>query len=140
MKQNLITGLLEKQRPATFLDLKNGKGTKHYNHNIQEVGIVEDEFGTIRIAEVGETPTGIGYSYDCLRVEKPVTANSIFGMLLNIKWPPNFESKLINEYQSANEGILDESYKAQYLHFLNDRIVLKQMVDTDCNNNSIPQN
>ncbi len=140
MKQNLIMGLLEKQRPATFLDLKNGKGTKHYNHNIQEVGIVEDEFSTIRIAEEGETPTGIGYSYDCLRIEKPVTANCIFGTLLNIKWPQNFENKLINEYQSANEGILDESYKAPYLQFLNDRTALKQMVDTDCEANGIPQN
>lgn len=130
-KERLVVGCLAKERPAVLYDLQNGQGTKLYRHNITEVDIVEDEHGGIHKAQQGETPTGKGFEYNELRVEYPVTADETFRTLINAKYGADRESQMQNEYKSAELGILDESYKAPYVAFLNDRVALRAMIDED---------
>lgn len=47
-------------------------------------------------------------------------------------WTNEDEKKLINDYNSAKEGLLDESYIQKYLDFLNKRAEIKSIVDSDC--------
>lgn len=130
-KERLVIGLLSKERPIVLFDLQNGQGTKLYRFNINEVDIVEDEHGGIHKAQPGETPTGKGYEYNELRVEYPATADEAFKTLINAKYGADRESQMQNEYQSAELGILDESYKAPYISFLNERVTLRAMIDED---------
>lgn len=78
------------------------------------------------------------WQYDSLRVEYPKTADNIFGTLITAKYPANTESKLVNEYQSAALGLMDESAKIPYEDFLKDRLALRAMVDDDCEALNIP--
>lgn len=134
----LTTKLLAKEKPAVILDLNNGQGTFHYNHNIQEVDVIESEMGGVEITTDPEKATGKMYQYDCLRVEYPKTADHIFGTLLMAKYPADRESKLLNEYQSAELGILAPDAKLPYKAFLEDRLAIRNMVDADCNALNIP--
>lgn len=139
MDINVLTqGLLSKEKPAVIIDLNNGQGTFHYNHNIAEVLVIEDEHGGIQITEDPEAATGKMWQYDCMRVEYPKTADNIFGTLLTAKYPANTESKLINEYQSAMIGLLAESAKEPYELFLAERLAIRSMVEDDCETLNIP--
>lgn len=131
-KERLKKGLLAEVRPEVIEDLHNGQGTVHYNHNIEEVLVKEGEGGSLEIVTDQAEATGTRFKYDALRVEYPTTRNNIFATLLNAKYDANTESKLRNDYEAANLGILDESYKQPYIDFLNDRQALKVQVDTDC--------
>lgn len=140
-KNVLTTGLLVKEMPPVILDLNNGQGTFLYNHNIQEVDLIEDEGGALRVATTDKDKadaTGKGYLYDSVRVEYPKTADNIYGTLLSAKYPANTESKLQNEYNSAVLRLLDEAAKEPYVAFLSDRLVIRKMVDDDCANYNIP--
>lgn len=131
-------GLLSKEKPETILDLNNGQGTIHYNHNAKEVFVIEDEMGSITITEDPKLATGKMFQYDCVRVEFPKTADHIFSTLLTAKYPTNRENKLVNEYQSALLGILPDTAKKPYEDFLKDRLEIRKMVDADCNAADIP--
>lgn len=100
--------------------------------------IVADEMGGIHIANDGETPTGTMWQYDSLRVEYPKTADNIFSTLVTAKYPANTESKLVNEYQSAVLGLMEESAKKPYEDFLKDRLAIRTMIDNDCETLNIP--
>lgn len=69
----LIIGLLAEkdQKPLVIDDLKNGQGTFHYNHNLKEVLVIEDENGGVTITEDEKKATGKRWQYDSLRVEFP---------------------------------------------------------------------
>ena len=134
----LNTGLLSKEQPVTIDDLNNGQGTFLYNHNIKEVLIIEDEDGNITVTEDESKATGTGFLYDSCRVEYPKTADNMYGTLLNAKYDSNHQEKLINEYNSAKLGLLDESKIAAYTDFLTDRIAIRAMVDQDAIDNHIP--
>ena len=134
----LMTGLLSKTKPQVIEDLNNGQGTFHYNHNIKEVAVVEHEDGSMTMADDEESATGKMWQYDCVRVEYPKTADNIFATLVTAKYPSNTESKLVNEYQSAVLGLLDEDYKKPYENFLKDRLAIRDMVDADCETYNIP--
>ena len=131
-KERLKKDLLAEVRPEEIEDLHNGQGTVHYNHNIEEVLVKEGEDGSLEIVTDQAEATGTRFKYDALRVEYPTTRNNIFATLLYAKYDANTESKLRNDYEAANLGILDESYKQPYIDFLNDRQALKVQVDTDC--------
>lgn len=137
-KDVLTTKLLAKEMPAVIENLNNGQGTILYNHNIQEVMVVEDEMGGVSITDDPDKATGTMYQYDSVRVEYPKTADNIFGTLLQAKYPSDRESKLLNEYQSAELGILPETAKAGYTAFLHDRVAIRNMVDADCSALNIP--
>ena len=78
------------------------------------------------------------FQYDSVRVEYPKTADNIFSTLLTAKYPAKTESKLINEYQSAMLGLLDEDYKKPYEDFLKDRLAIRSMIDADAETYNIP--
>ncbi|HAE42257.1 MAG TPA: hypothetical protein DCG34_04975 [Clostridiales bacterium] len=132
-KKNLLSiGLLSKRHPDTFFDLKNGQGTFMYNHNIKEVLVIEDLDGGATITEDAEESTARMFQYDSLRCEFPKNSDNIFATLLEANYPPQKESQLWNEYKSAELGLLDESFKEPYEAFLADRLLIKAMVELDC--------
>lgn len=132
-KTNSLTiGLVSEKRPDVIFDLKNGQGSFLFNHNIKEVEASElDGFENDDVA-------GTVFVYDSLRCEYPKTADNIFSTLLAAKYSPQRESKLLNEYQSAQNGILDESYKEPYLDFLRDRLAIREMINNECETLNIP--
>lgn len=142
-KNVLTTGLLAKVSPAVIYDLNNGQGTFLYNHNINEVMVIEDEDGGVEVTTDEEAATGYMFMYDSVRVEWPKTANNITQTLLEAKYPQDIQQKLVNDYQAAQLGILEddeaEAAVASYRAFLADRKSLKAMVDSDCEDNGIPQ-
>lgn len=137
-KERLTTNLLAEERPEVIENLHNGQGTVHYNHNIKEVLVKENEGGALEVVTEEAEATGKRFQYDALRVEYPTTRNNILATLLNAKYDSNQESKLENDYNAAKEGILDESAKEPYLAFLRDRKALKEMVEADCEPLNIP--
>lgn len=134
----LNIGLLAETRPEKIYDYNNGQGSFLYNHNITEVMVVKDENGSIAVTTDKNVATGTMYQYDSCRCEYPRTANNIFATLLTAKYPASVESKLSNDYQAADLGVLDESYKTGYINFLKDRKAIKEMVDADCLTLNIP--
>lgn len=133
----LTTGLLADSKPETIFDLKNGQSTFLYNHNVKEVPVIKDENG-VTVTTDEKAATGTMFQYDSLRVEYPRTADNIFSTLITSKYPANRESKLVNEYQSAVLGLLDENAKLPYEDFLKDRLEIRNTVDADCKENNIP--
>lgn len=135
----LTIGLLAKTKPEVIEDLNNGQGTFHYNHNIKEVSVVNDEMGGFEVvADNDPKANGTMYQYDSVRVEYPKTADNIFSTLLTAKYPAKTESKLVNEYQSATLGIMAPDAKQPYEDFLRDRLAIREMVDADCETYKIP--
>lgn len=135
----LTTGLLADKKPEVIDYLNNGQGTFLYNHNIKEVKVIADKMGGIEVtSDDDERATGTMWQYDSVRVEYPKTADNIFSTLLTAKYPAKTESKLVNEYQSAMLGLLAPDAKLPYENFLKDRLVIRQMVDADCETYNIP--
>lgn len=135
----LFIGLLADEKPEVIYDLYNGQGTFMYNHNIKEVSVIKGKEGGITVtSDDDEKATGKMFQYDSVRVEYPKTADNIFSTLLTAKYPSKTESKLMNEYQSAMLGLLDESYKKPYEDFLKDRLAIRNMIDADAETYNIP--
>lgn len=134
----LSIGLLSANRPQVIDPYNNGQGTILYNHNIAEVDVIKDEMGGITLTDDPEKATGKMFRYDSLRVEYPTTADNIFSTLLSAKYPANTESKLVNEYNSAELGLLPKEYKKPYEDFLRGRLAIRNMVDSDCAILNIP--
>lgn len=139
METNVLTiGLLADEKPKVIYDLYNGQGTFLYNHNIKEVSVIKGDDGSVSIATEKEKATGKMYQYDSVRVEYPRTADNIFSTLLTAKYPAKTENKLLNEYQSAVLGLLDDSFKKPYEDFLKERLAIRQMIDSDAETYNIP--
>ncbi|MDR3140323.1 MAG: hypothetical protein LBU37_01120 [Tannerellaceae bacterium] len=138
-KQSVLTiGLLANEKPEVFFDLYNGQGTFLYNHNIQEVSVIQDENGGVEITTNKKNATGKMFQYDSVRIEYPKAADNIFATLLTAKYPATKESKLVNEYQSAVMGLVDESHKKPYEDFLKDRLAIRESIEEDCVTYNIP--
>lgn len=139
----LTTGLLSKEKPIVIDDLKNGQGTFLYNHNIHEVLVIEDADGGITITEDKKKATGKMWQHDSLRVEYPKTRKNIYATLLEARYPQDVQQKLVNDYQAAELGILEDEEAdeavAAYRAFLTDRKAIKAMVKEDCLENNIPE-
>lgn len=141
----LFIGLLAKidQKPLVIDDLHNGQGTFHYNHNITEVMVIEDEDGNITVTTDEKKATGTMWQYDSLRVEFPKTRKNIYATLLEARYPQDVQQKLLNDYQAAQMEILDEDEAeaaiAAYTAFLTDRKNIKAMVKADCQEQGIPE-
>ena len=108
-----------------------------YNHNMVEI-MVKNEDGNIVETDDPEEATGKAWKYDSLRVEYPINADNIFRTLLNAKYDSNRQEKLINEFQSAQLGILDDRHIEPYKAFLRERIALKEMVLADAVELNLP--
>ena len=103
-----------------------GNGSYLYRYNIEEVD---------RPAQEGEEAGKQG-QYEEVTVWAPITANKITEKVLTSRWDANYEQKLVNEYNSAQMGLLSEEEATRkieaYRAFLTERAALKAQVDSDC--------
>lgn len=105
-----------------------GNGSYHYRYNISEVEKPSQG------EDVEQTQT----QWECeeVTVWAPLSANKITEKVLTERWDGNHEQKLVNEYNSAEIGLLSEEEAAlrieAYKAFLAERAALKAIVDSDC--------
>lgn len=105
-----------------------GNGSYHYRYNITEVDKPSQGEG------IEQTQT----QWECeeVIVWAPLSANKITEKVLTERWDGNYEQKLVNEYNSAQLGMMsDEEATTRvnaYKEFLAERAALKAMVDADC--------
>ena len=59
------------------------------------------------------------------------TDNAITERVIDTLWGDGIEQKLLNDYQAAQLGVLDENFAAPYLDFLAERKVLKEQIAED---------
>ena len=104
-----------------------GNGSYLYHYNIEEVD---------RPAQDGEDAAGKQWQYEEVTVWAPITANKITQKVLTSRWDSDYEQKLVNEYNSAQMGLLSEEEATRkteaYRAFLTERAALKAQVDSDC--------
>ena len=118
---------------AIYSDLKPqvleavGNGSYIYHYDMTEVdGPAED----------GEQDAGEHWQYEAVTARGANTANKLREKVLTARWDANYEQKLVNEYSSAQMGLLSEEEAARkteaYKAFLTERNRLKAQVDSDC--------
>ena len=77
------------------------------------------------------------YDYQQVRVYEPISANKILAAVLADQYDQSYELKLVNEYNSAVNGLYDDdtatAKKEAYTAYLTERARLKEQVDSDCN-------
>ena len=103
-----------------------GNGSYLYRYNITEEQIEATE----------QTEQQTQWSCEEVTVWAPLSANKITEKVLTERWGNNYEQKLVNEYNSAQMGLLSEK-EAQtrieaYKTFLQERTMLKTEIDNDC--------
>lgn len=139
----LKTWLISVDKPQVIDDLRNGQSTFNYNHNIKEIEVEQNACNTEAGEGEGSEPKKVkSWQYDSLRVEYPRTGNNILETLLTEKYPQDQQQKLVNDYQAAQLGILEDEEAdnaiASYKAFLKDRKAIKAMVKADCVTYNIP--
>ena len=118
MKSNSTT------KPDT-LTAREKDGSRLYAYDITE--------STTTDADGNETTA---YDYQQVRVYEPITANKILAAVLAATFDQSYELKLVNEYNSAVNGLYDDdtatAKKEAYTAFLTERARLKAQVESDC--------
>lgn len=109
-----------------------GNGSYLYRYNIKEVEVHSIETTDSDSGKEKKTQ----WECDEVTVWAPVSSNKIMEAVISHEWDANYEQKLLNEYYSAQLGILtdDAADKAteRYKNFLSERHTLKESVDEDC--------
>lgn len=109
-----------------------GNGSYVYRFNIEETvpELTEENAGEEKASQ---------WKCEEVTVWAPLSANKITEAVISGKWDKNYEQKLVNEYNSAQLGLLGgtESDEAQarigaYKAFLTERAELKAQVDAVC--------
>lgn len=112
-------------KPSKFEAVGNGS-------YIYRWGIKESEAPD----EIQDTNPRVQYECNEVIVWATVTANKITRAVISELWDSDYEQKLINEYNSAVMGILDDEDAAAkieaYKSFLAERNAIKERVDVDC--------
>lgn len=111
-----------------------GNGSFRYRYNIRE------EEKPVQASENSETAQEAQaqpqWVCEEVTVWAPLSANKITEKVLTERWDGNYEQKLVNEYNSAQMGLLSEEEAATrieaYRAFLTERTALKSQVDADC--------
>ena len=111
-----------------------GNGSFRYRYNIRE------EEKPVQASENSETAQEAQaqpqWVCEEVTVWAPISANKITEKVLTERWDGNYEQKLVNEYNSAQMGLLSEEEAAArieaYRAFLTERTALKSQVDADC--------
>lgn len=111
-----------------------GNGSFRYRYNIRE------EEKPVQASENSETAQEAQaqpqWVCEEVTVWAPLSANKITEKVLTERWDGNYEQKLVNEYNSAQMGLLSEEEAAArteaYRGFLTERTALKSQVDADC--------
>ena len=111
-----------------------GNGSFRYRYNIRE------EEKPVQASENSETAQEAQaqpqWVCEEVTVWAPLSANKITEKVLTERWDGNYEQKLVNEYNSAQMGLLSEEEASArieaYRAFLTERTALKSQVDADC--------
>lgn len=111
-----------------------GNGSFRYRYNIRE------EEKPVQASENSETAQEAQaqpqWVCEEVTVWAPLSANKITEKVLTERWDGNYEQKLVNEYNSAQMGLLSEEEAAArieaYRAFLTERTAVKSQVDADC--------
>ena len=111
-----------------------GNGSFRYRYNIRE------EEKPVQASENSETAQEAQaqpqWVCEEVTVWAPLSANKITEKVLTERWDGNYEQKLVNEYNSAQMGLLSEEEAAArieaYRAFLTERTALKSQVEADC--------
>ena len=111
-----------------------GNGSFRYRYNIRE------EEKPVQASENSETAqeTQAQPQWVCeeVTVWAPLAAHKLSEKVLTERWDGNYEQKLVNEYNSAQMGLLSEEEAAArieaYRAFLTERTALKSQGDADC--------
>jgi hypothetical protein len=111
-----------------------GNGSFRYRYNIRE------EEKPVQASENSETAQEAQaqpqWVCEEVTVWAPLSANKITEKVLTERLDGNYEQKLVNEYNSAQMGLLSEEEAAArieaYRAFLTERTALKSQVDADC--------
>ena len=112
------------QKPKVLEAVGNGSYLYRYN-------IIEEQTEATE-----QTEQQTQWSCEEVTVWSPLSANKITEKVLTEKWDNNYEQKLVNEYNAAVMGMLSEDVaqkrKDAYMTFLQERTILKTIVDNDC--------
>lgn len=105
----------------------NGDGSYTYRWNIKEA------------SANGETEEPVNWTCDEVIVWATVTRAKIVSTVLASKWDSEYESKLVNDYNAASNGVFGKKTDAEakkyidrYVDFLKERKSLKEQVNADC--------
>lgn len=111
-----------------------GDGSFRYRFNIREEEKPAQASENSETAQEAQAQTQ--WVCEEVTVWAPLSANKITEKVLTERWDGNYEQKLVNEYNSAQMGLLSEEEAAlrieAYKAFLTERAALKAMVDSDC--------
>ena len=112
-----------------------GNGSFLYRYDISE------ETSEVH-SETESEPVATKTQWGCqeVTVYAPLTSNRITEAVISDRWDPNYEQKLVNEYNAASLGLIGGGAKsdeakariASYRDFLTARADLKAQVDADC--------
>jgi hypothetical protein len=104
-----------------------GDGSYRYRWDIQEVEVI-----VAGAEENAEART----QWECKEVVvwATVTREKITAAVIAALWPSDYEAKLMNDYNAAKEGVLEDAQKYidRYTAFLAERKAIKEQVATDC--------
>lgn len=97
-------------------------GANFYRYNFREIIIPKTE------SQIERT------QWECeeVIVWSPLTKDKITTAVINERWGLNYESKLLNDYYAAIEGILPIEKKQPYIDFLAERKELKEQIERAC--------
>lgn len=111
-----------------------GNGSFAYRWGMEEVTVDNHSIGDEKNAE---TTT----KWKCCEVIVwgTVTSNKLTETVINAMWGNGVEEKMLNDYNAAQLGILDESHIASYSAFLTERKAIKDQIDLDCTTFNIPK-
>lgn len=111
-----------------------GNGSFRYRYNIREEEKPVQESENSETAQ--EAQAQPQWVCEEVTVWAPLSANKITEKVLTERWDGNYEQKLVNEYNSAQMGLLSKEEAAArieaYRAFLTERTALKSQVDADC--------
>lgn len=111
-----------------------GDGSFRYRFNIREEEKPAQGSENSETAQEAQAQTQ--WVCEEVTVWAPLSANKITEKVLTERWDGNYEQKLVNEYNSAQMGLLSEEEAAlrteAYRSFLTERTQLKSQVDEDC--------
>lgn len=107
------------KRPIVLHDL--GNGSHHYNYNIVEKTVEDEEGKSSKIFE-----------YDQVLIWNEPTYNKVVKEVIRSKWDSNQEFDLVNSYNAFKEEISeDETDRDNYLEYLDQIRAIKTMVQQD---------
>ena len=121
------------QKPSKIEAVGNGSYLYRYNITEEQIEATEQ---TEQTEQAEQTEQQTQWSCEEVTVWAPLSANKITEKVLTERWGNNYEQKLVNEYNSAQMGLLSEE-EAQtrieaYKTFLQERTILKTQIDNDC--------